>query len=162
LRACGGCIAEHCENGITRFTIITIVTKHHWINMRFARRQRLRRLTGFSMSLVMLLFLTCQGMATAGTIRSGSVHPGVSMPAMPGCHLMQSMAKSPAGDSDCQHLVKAFDNGSTGLVWAHTPAALPAWASPAKTSTGIPASALPEHDPVVDPPPTLRLHRFLE
>ncbi len=131
--------------------------------MKRLRRPVTRRLTSLAMSLVVALLLACQGMAMASTTSAGSMHKSAEMAAMPGCHMMQSMAKSSAGDSDCQHIVKAFDGGGTaGLVWAYTPAALPAWAFQTESSTGIPVAALPAHDPVVDPPPTLRLHRFLE
>lgn len=132
--------------------------------MKRLRRPAARRFTSLAMSLVVMLLLACQGMAMASTPDTGSVHKSTVMAAMPGCHLMQSMAKTPsASDSDCQHIVKAFDNsGTAGLVWAYAPAGLPSWTTHAETTAGIPPSALPEHDPVVDPPPTLRLHRFLE
>ena len=131
--------------------------------MKRLRRPATRRLTSLAMSLVVTLLLACQGMAMAGTLSAGNVHKSAMMPTMPGCHLMKSMAKSPAGGSDCQHIVKAFDGGGTaGLVWAYTPAAIPSLASHTESIAGIHSSALPAHDPVVDPPPTLRLHRFLE
>lgn len=131
--------------------------------MKRLHRPAARRFTSLAMSLVVMLLLACQGMAMASTPGTDSVHKSTVMAAMPGCHMMQSMTKSSAGDSDCQHIVKAFDNsGTAGLVWAYAPAVLPSWTTHAETTAGIPTSALPAHDPVVDPPPTLRLHRFLE
>lgn len=137
--------------------------------MNRLRRQKTRTFTGLVMSLVVTLFLACQGMAMAGaveisTIAKSGTHPTA---AMPGCPLMKAIAQADAantlqGDSDCQHVIKAFDGGSTvGLVWAYTPIVLPALTVQTETRTGIPASALPAHDPIVDPPPTLRFHRFL-
>lgn len=139
--------------------------------MNRLRQQRTRNLTSLVMSLVVTLFLACQGMAMAGTVEISNIaKPGTHhTAAMPGCPLMTAMAQADAantnilqGDSDCQHVIKAFDGGSTtGLVWAYTPIVLPSLTLQTETRISIPASALPAHDPIVDPPPTLRFHRFL-
>lgn len=136
--------------------------------MSRSHKAKARTLTSLVMSLVVTLFLACQGMAMAGTVNNSSAAndaTSAKIGNMPGCHLMKGMshdaASNPPGDNDCQHIVKAFDGGNTaGLVWAYTPAILPSLTT--QTSTYILTSTLPSHDPVVDPPPTLRFHRFLE
>ena len=101
--------------------------------MNRLRHQRTRTFTSLVMSLVVTLFIACQGMAMAGAVEISSIAKSGTPPtaAMPGCPLMKAMAQADAantlqGDSDCQHVIKAFDGGSTtGLVWTYTPIALP-------------------------------------
>ncbi|HSC76481.1 MAG TPA: hypothetical protein VLB90_09635 [Pseudomonadales bacterium] len=132
--------------------------------MHFARRQRFRRLTGVSMSLVMLLFMACQGMAQASTLNQlasvNTVH--AAMPDMPGCH--QADAAKPVQEchTDCQHLDKAVDTGSATVVWFLATTSWPALNNFTDNRNIISVATWPFHDPVVDPPPTLRFHRFLE
>ena len=137
--------------------------------MNSLRRPQVRTFTSLVMSLVVTLFLACQGMAMAGAVEISNIATSGTHPtaAMPGCPLMKAMAQADAAntlqsDSDCQHVIKAFDGGTTnGLVWAYTPIVLPSLTRQTETCVGIPPSALRAHDPIVDPPPTLRFHRFL-
>ena len=132
--------------------------------MRHAHRQRFRRLTGFSMSLVMMLFMACQGMAQASTLNpllsANTVQ--TAMPDMPGCHQAEAAKLMQGCHTDCQHLDKALDTGNAAVVWFVATTSWPALNLPADNGNIIPVAALPFHDPVVDPPPTLRFHRFLE
>lgn len=132
--------------------------------MHFARCQRLRHLTGFFMSLVMLLFIACQGMAQASTLNPLiSTHTvQTTMPDMPGCHQAEAAKPMQGCHTDCQHLDKALDTSTPTAVWFVATTSWPAVNNLADNRNVISVVALPFHDPVVDPPPTLRFHRFLE
>lgn len=117
------------------------------------------------MSLVMLLFMACQGMAQASTLNqlasSNTVH--VAMADMPGCHQAEKAAQPMQGcHTDCQHLDKALDTGNATVAWIAGTTSWPALNHLVGNGNTIPAVSLAFHDPVVDPPPTLRFHRFLE
>ncbi|HQQ64459.1 MAG TPA: hypothetical protein PLF22_12935 [Pseudomonadales bacterium] len=108
----------------------------------------------------LVLFLGCQGMALAAGLSVPTVNTGKAMAGMSNCH---QAAKAVTGSekschTDCSHIEKAFDNSGTVAVWAVTPQ--PTWVA-ATPATRI-VTQFPPHDPIVDPPPTLRLHRFLE
>ncbi len=134
--------------------------------MNRLRQLKSCRATHLLMSVVLLLLLGCQGMAMASVPNAGSKTGSARMENMPSCHLMELASKAPqATDGDCQHFVKAFNTSAATvlLLWVPLPTALPSWARTADDALRIaPIAYFPPHDPVVDPPPTLRLHRFLE
>ena len=116
------------------------------------------------MSLVILLFMACQGMAQASTLKllASSNTVRTTMTDMPGCHQAEAAQPLKGCHTDCQHLDKALDTGNATVVWFVAAASWPALNNLADNRSAIPVAALPVHDPVVDPPPTLRYHRFLE
>lgn len=114
----------------------------------------------------MLLFLACQGMAQASALDVPSAKTQLAahttMAGMPGCHQAESAQPMQGCHTDCQHLDKALDTGNAAVVWFVATTSWPALNHLAGNSSTIPAVTLAFHDPVVDPPPTLRFHRFLE
>lgn len=127
-----------------------------------------RRRIALFLSLLMTVFLACQGMAQAalvGTALPASQHQPATM-AM-SCHESKpaDMAKSsPECPADCQHLDKASDSSSATLAALDHIVPVVAFMLPLTTADvgAIQLTSLSFIPPDPDPPATLRFHRFRE
>jgi hypothetical protein len=127
-----------------------------------------RRRIALFLSLLMTVFLACQGMAQAalvGTTLPASKHQSATMTMS--CHEAQpaGMAKSqPECPADCQHLDKASDSSSASLAALDHIVPIIAFMLPlAKVDVGsIQLTSLSFTPPDPDPPATIRFHRFRE
>lgn len=126
--------------------------------MSHALRQRL----ALFLSLIMVAFTVCQGMALAAvpdSMRSDSA----SMAGM-SCHETPPRSTSTAlvdCPSDCNAVVKAADAGPQFL--SLLPLAFIAQLPDLVQEAGsIHLASLGQHAPVTDPPPDIRYHRFRE
>lgn len=124
-------------------------------------RQRL----ALFLSLILAAFVFCQGMAQAMTA-AASLPLSKPMPAAMSCHDGQPTQSGPTGlacPSDCEYVVKASDSGPQ-LSHLAAITAIVAFILPdvCREAGPIQLASLPLHNPVTDPPPTLRFHRFRE
>lgn len=116
------------------------------------------------LSLIMVTFTVCQGMALAaipgGNTQAQSQFADIS------CHEEQDAgitAVKADCPSDCEHVVKASDSGPQfhPLIQVVAIVAMP-WPDLSKEAGAIQLASLPFHDPIADPPPVIRYHRFRE
>lgn len=127
-----------------------------------------RRRIALFLSLLMTVFLACQGMAQAaqvGTAMPMNSHQPATMTMS--CHESKpaDMAKSaPECPADCQHLDKATDSSSASLVALDHIVPIIAFMLPLATADvgAIQLTSLSFIPPDPDPPATLRFHRFRE
>ncbi|MGB4344745.1 MAG: hypothetical protein WBJ03_14165 [Moraxellaceae bacterium] len=123
----------------------------------------LRQRIALFLSLIMVTFTACQGMALAAvpdSMRSDSA----SMASM-SCHEASPQDTGAAltdCPSDCNAVVKASDSGP--LFQSLLPLVFIAFQLPdlAQEAGPIHVALLGLHDPVTDPPPDIRYHRFRE
>jgi hypothetical protein len=125
-----------------------------------------RRRIALFLSLLMTVFLACQGMAQAALVSAAMpVHQPATMTMS--CHESKpaDMAKSsPECPADCQHLDKATDSSSASLAALDHVVPIIAFMLPLATADvgAIQLTSLSFIPPDPDPPATLRFHRFRE
>lgn len=129
-----------------------------------AMSRPLRQRIALFLSLIMVTFTVCQGMALAAMPKGGMPVPmqsaGMSCHEAPGVD--PAIAK-PDCPSDCEHVVKASDSGPQFCPLSQVVAFVAyQWPDLSREAGAIQLAALPLHDPITDPPPTLRYHRFRE
>lgn len=124
----------------------------------------LRQRIALFLSLIMVTFTVCQGMALAaipgGDARAQSQSAGIS------CHEEQDAGTATVKTdcpSDCEHVVKASDSGPQfhPLIQAVAIVSM-SWPDLMNEAGAIQLASLPLHDPITDPPPVIRYHRFRE
>lgn len=136
---------------------------HHCLLYTHGMTRSLRQRIALFLSVIMVTFTVCQGMALAAV--PDSIHAeAASLAGMP-CH-EAAPQNSPAAltdcPSDCNAVVKASDSGPQFL--SLLPLVFIAFQLPDLIQTAGPISlaSLGLYDPITDPPPDIRYHRFRE
>lgn len=123
----------------------------------------LRQRIALFLSLIMVTFTVCQGMALAAMPMGDA--PDQMQSAGMSCHeevgTDPAMAKADC-PNDCEHVVKASDPGPQFCPLSQVVAFVASQWPDLSREAGIQLAALPLHDPITDPPPAIRYHRFRE